>query len=127
VSSPPTIPNEAVRVVICDYNALLASVTGLLRMSGYYVFQAYDGLAAEELCTILADVSLLVLNTEGTGMNTPALVRRIRDQKPGLAILHIGTTPIPGMPDDVISLDERFTAAKLLDTVAELLRTQGQK
>ena len=47
-------------------------------MSGYYVFQAYDGQAAEELCTILPAVSLLVLNTEGTGMDTPALVHRIR-------------------------------------------------
>jgi hypothetical protein len=96
-------------------------------MSGYYVFQAYDGQAAEELCTILPAVSLLVLNTEGTGMDTPALVHRFRDRKPGLAILHIGTAPIPGMPDDVISLEEKFSASKLLDTVAELLRTQGTK
>jgi CheY-like chemotaxis protein len=31
------------RIVICDYNALLLSVTGLLRMSSYSVFQAHDG------------------------------------------------------------------------------------
>jgi hypothetical protein len=29
---------EGRRIVICDYNALLQSVTGLLRMSGYCVF-----------------------------------------------------------------------------------------
>jgi response regulator RpfG family c-di-GMP phosphodiesterase len=127
VSSPPTSPIGAVRVVICDYNALLASVTGLLRMSGYYVFQAYDGEAATELCTVLPDVSLLVLNTEGTGVDTPAMVRRIRERKPHLAVLHIGTHPLPGMPEDVISLDEKFTAARLLDTVAELLRTEWKK
>src|SRR5690349_12575028 len=35
------------RIVICDYNALLLSVTGLLRMSDYAVFQAHDGWAAD--------------------------------------------------------------------------------
>jgi response regulator RpfG family c-di-GMP phosphodiesterase len=121
VSSPPATSVGAVRVVICDYNALLASVTGLLRMSGYYVFQAHDGQAAVELCTILPDVSLLVLNTEGTGVDTPAMVRRIRERKPDLAVLHIGMAPLAGMPDDVVSIDEGFSAAKLLATVAGIL------
>ena len=49
VWSSPAISAPAARIIICDYNALLNSVTGLLRMSGYAVFQAYDGLAAEEL------------------------------------------------------------------------------
>ncbi len=43
--------------VICDYNALLLSVTGLLRMSGYSVFQAHDGWAAQELCVLLPNTS----------------------------------------------------------------------
>jgi hypothetical protein len=47
---------------------LLLSVTGLLRMSGYSVFQAHDGWAAQELCVLLPDIDLLVLNTYGTGM-----------------------------------------------------------
>jgi hypothetical protein len=38
------------RIVICDYNALWLSVTGLLRTSGYCVFRAYDPRAARELC-----------------------------------------------------------------------------
>jgi hypothetical protein len=46
----PRAPFYGRRIVICDYNALLISVTGLLRMSGYCVFQAYDGRAARELC-----------------------------------------------------------------------------
>ena len=41
---------EARRIVICDYNALVLSITGLLRISGYCVFQAHDGLAVRELC-----------------------------------------------------------------------------
>jgi hypothetical protein len=40
---------EGSRIVICDYNALLKSVTGLLRMHGYRVFEAYDAPAVEEL------------------------------------------------------------------------------
>jgi hypothetical protein len=50
MSSPPQRPqSEGRRIVICDHNALLLSVTGLLRMAGHCVFQAYDGHAAVEL------------------------------------------------------------------------------
>jgi response regulator RpfG family c-di-GMP phosphodiesterase len=109
------------RVIICDYNSLLQSVSGLLRMTGYAVFQAYNGQAAEELCAELPEIALLVLNTEGTGMDTPALVRSIRELHPGLAVLHIGTSPIPGMPSDVLHLAESFTADQLLETVSALM------
>jgi response regulator RpfG family c-di-GMP phosphodiesterase len=121
MSSPPATLPGALRVVICDYNALLQSVTGLLRMSGYYVFQAYNGQAAEELCAGLQGIGLLVLNTEGTGVDTPALVRSVRKTNPGLPVLHIGTSPIPGMPSDVLHLDESFTADQLLATVGDLV------
>jgi len=46
----PVPSSEGRRIVIWDYDALLLSVTGLLRMSGYCVLQAHDGLAAQELC-----------------------------------------------------------------------------
>jgi hypothetical protein len=55
--------SEGRRIVVCDYNALLLSVTGLLRMSGYSVFHTRDGWAAQELCVLLPDIELLVLNT----------------------------------------------------------------
>jgi response regulator RpfG family c-di-GMP phosphodiesterase len=124
MSSPPATLPGALRVVICDYNALLHSVTGLLRMSGYYVFQAYNGQAAEELCAGLPGIGLLVLNTEGTGMDTPALVRSVRKLHRGLPVLHIGTSPIPGMPSDVLHLAESFTADQLLETVSALMPGQ---
>lgn len=60
------------------------------------MFQAYDGEAAEELCRELPDIRLLMLNTEGTGMDSGSLV-------------HVPT------------LDESFNATRLLDTVAALL------
>jgi DNA-binding NtrC family response regulator len=121
MSAPLPTPPGAVRVVICDYNALLQSVTGLLRMSGYCVYQAYDGQAAKELCARLLNIGLLVLNTEGTGVDTPALVRSVRKVHPGLPVLHIGTSPIPGMPSDVPHIAESFTADGLLAAVSALV------
>ena len=120
MSSPPATPPGAVRVVICDFNPLLVSVTGLLRISGYCVFQAYDGQAAAELCRELPDIGLLVVDTGGTGMYTPALVRTARKTHPGLPVLHIGRAAIPGMPSDVMHLAESFTADQLLATVGAL-------
>ena len=122
MSSPPASPViGAGRVVVCDYNALLLSVTGLLRLSGYCVFQAYNGKAAQELCQQLDDIRLLVLNTEGTGVDTPALVRSIGETHPGLAVLHIGVSPIPEMPSGVAHLGETFTADQLLTVVRDLV------
>ncbi len=87
--------------VICDYNALLLSVTGLLRMDNYCVFQAHDGLAAEELCGRMPKIALLVLNTYGTGIEVGGLVRRVRLASPEIQILHLGSTIPDGLLDDV--------------------------
>lgn len=122
-SPPPPLNREGVRVVICDYNALLQSVTGLLRMSGYCVFQAYDGRAAVELCKHLPDVGLLVLNTDGTGMDTPSLIEAIRLRRPSFPVLHIGASEVPGMPEDVPSLRESFTPDQLLAAVRSATRS----
>lgn len=116
-----TPPSQGRRIVICDYNALLMSVTGLLRMSGYCVFQAYDGLAALELCLQLPDISLLVLNTTGTGSDTPTLIKQVRMKHPNLPVLHIGTGTVEGMPADVPTLAESFTAGQLLVAVERLV------
>jgi hypothetical protein len=109
------------RIVICDYNALLQSVTGLLRMSGYCVFQAYDAKAARELCGQLQGIEMLILNTSGTGIDSATLVRDIRERHPTLPVLHIGNRELDGMPHDVPTLAESFTAEQLLATVAGLL------
>jgi hypothetical protein len=112
---------EGRRIVICDYNALLLSVTGLLRMSGYCVFQAYDAMAVRELCAQLPDIELLILNTTGTGVDSATLVRDIRESHPALPVLHIGNWKLDGMPEDVPTLAESFTAPQLLTAVAELM------
>ena len=117
----PVSSNEGRRIVICDYNALLQSVTGLLRMTGYCVFQAYDAMAARELCGQLPDIEMLILNTTGAGVDSATLVRDIREHHPALPVLHIGNWALDGMPDDVPTLAESFTAQQLLETVAELM------
>ena len=122
MSSLPS--SEGRRIVICDYNALLLSVTGLLRMSGFCVFQAHDGQAARELCQELPNIELLVLNTSGTGTDTPSLIRAVRVNHPGLAVLHIGASAPQDLPDDVPSLTETFTPDELLSAVGALLSAE---
>jgi DNA-binding response OmpR family regulator len=116
---PPAraLETEGRRIVICDYNALLLSVTGLLRMSGFVVFQAYDARAALELCHELPNIELLILNTTGTGTDSPTLVRQIREQHPSLPVLHIGPSALEGMPANVPTLQESFSAEELLAAV----------
>ena len=121
----PVPSSEGRRIVICDYNALLLSVTGLLRMSDYCVFQAHDGLAAEELCMRMPEIALLVLNTYGTGIDVGSLVRRVRTAKPGIQVLHIGSTTPDGLPDDVPTIPEVFSAEFLLNTVSTLIDRRG--
>jgi CheY-like chemotaxis protein len=120
--SPSAPPAKGRRIVICDYNALLLSVTGLLRMSGYSVFQAHDGYAAQELCILLPRIELLVLNTYRTGIDVGQLCRNVRATLTGLPILHIGSTIPDGLPEDVPTLPEDFTAESLLMTVGALVQ-----
>jgi hypothetical protein len=121
----PVHSSQGRRIVICDYNALLLSVTGLLRMSRYCVFQAHDGRAAEELCLRLPDIALLVLNTFGTGVDVGGLVGRVRLAIPGIQILHIGATIPDGLPDTVPTISEVFTAEFLLATVSRLIERRS--
>ena len=120
--TPPS--NEGRRIIICDYHALLLSVTGLLRMSGYRVFQAYDADAVEELCAELPDIDLLILNTFGTGVDLPDLIQRVRTRRPGLPVLHIGADTPADLPADVPTIAEVFTPDRLLMAVAALMPVQ---
>ena len=90
-------------------------------MSGYAVFQAYDGQAAEELCLELPDIELLVLNTFGTGIDVGELIRAVRQRRPNLPVLHIGNSAPDSLPLDVPTLAEDFSADTLLRSVAALM------
>ncbi len=121
MSAARTPSNEGRRIIICDYNQLLQSVTGLLRMSGYCVFQAYDADAVKELCYQLPDIDLLILNTFGAGVDLPNLVRHVRETNPRLPILHIGADTPADLPADVPTLSEQFNSDRLLTAVASLM------
>jgi hypothetical protein len=93
-------------------------------MAGYCVFQAHDGHAADELCLQLPDISLLILNTEGTGVDVGQLIGSVRTHVPGLPVLHIGSTNPPELPADVPTIEETFTPDHLLATVTALIKKQ---
>ena len=93
-------------------------------MSGYCVFEAYNGEAANELCRFLPEIDLLVLNTEGTGTDTPRLIQKVREAQPRLPVLHIGKEPLPDVPADVSHIPETFTPAQLLALVDTLLENR---
>ena len=90
-------------------------------MGNYCVFQAHDGLAAEELCGRMPKIALLVLNTYGTGIDVGGLVQRVRLASPEIQVLHIGSTIPDGLPDDVLTISEVFTPEFLLNTVSTLI------
>jgi DNA-binding response OmpR family regulator len=112
------------RVVVTDDNpALLALLIATLRSAGHCVFAAYDGLAACELATQLPNIQLLITNTRLAGVNAPELIRRVREEKPWLAILHVGD-PLPeagGFFGDVPTLREPFAPDQLLAAVRALM------
>jgi DNA-binding response OmpR family regulator len=117
-------PHRPWRIVATDDDPnLLALVVTTLRDAGYCVFAAYDGDAACELALALSELDLLVTNTRlGTG-SARQLIRLVRQEKPDLAILHVGD-PLPnpdGLLSDVPSLREPFTAEELLSAVQRLL------
>jgi two-component system cell cycle sensor histidine kinase/response regulator CckA len=120
---------RSMRVVVSDddprLRALLAST---LRRAGHAVFEAHNGLAACELATFIPDVDLLVTNTRLSGLDAPEVIRRVREQKPWLAVLHVGD-PLPdrtGPLRDVPTLREPFTPEQLFAAIAAVLKSRGQ-
>ena len=96
-------------------------------MSGYIVFQAYDGRAATELCGQLDDIELLVLNTFGTGIDLGELIRDVRERRADMPVLHIGNSVPEGVPPDVPTLAEDFTPETLLLAVEALMGGRTEK
>jgi DNA-binding response OmpR family regulator len=101
-------------------------IVDTLRRENYCVFQAYDGLAAMELVLNLRVIDLLITNTRMPGMNGPALIRQVRERMPTLPILYVKNLDSPegtphGLPPDVPTLSEPFTAEQLLSAVRPLL------
>jgi CheY-like chemotaxis protein len=106
-----------------DNNSKLSAIVQTLRDAGHCVFAAYDGRSALELVTQLAFIDLLITNTRLGAVDGPELMRRTRDLRPGMPILHVihHGDALDGTPPDVLSLREPFTPNQLLTAVGSLL------
>ena len=105
-----------------DDPKLLAQMTYALRDAGHIVYAAYNGFIALQQATSIPDLDLLITNTRLRGLNAPELIRRVRESRPGLPILHIGDPlPVDEMTRNVPNLREPVTAEALLEEIAALL------
>lgn len=106
---------------------LLDFIVQTLREADHRVYQAQDGLAALELSLALRHIDLLITNTYLPGLDGPQLIHRVRAQLPGLPILYIQNADAEhhgapqGLPPDVPTLRQPFTADQLLEGVRPLL------
>ena len=122
-SSPPT-PRQGWRIIATDDStSKLSAIVHTLREAGHCVFAAYDGQSALELVAQLPDVDILITNTRLGRVDGPELMRRTRELRPDMPILHVihQGQPTDDTPPDVLSLREPFTPNQLLTAVGSLL------
>lgn len=124
---PSPGPPRPWRIVATDDDPkLLAVVVTALRDAGDCVFAAYDGESACEIALLIPDLQLLVTNTRLGTMSSRELIKRVRQEKPELPILHVGG-PLPEADDllrDVPTLREPFTPEQLLAAVEAVVGTR---
>lgn len=110
------------RIVATDDDpTLLELVVITLRDAGHCVFAAYDGRSACELALLIPELDLLITNTRLGNASAEALIRRVREDRPDLPILHVGR-PLEdprGVLGDVVNLSEPFTPEQLMAAVHE--------
>ena len=117
-------PREGWRIIATDDNtSKLSALVNTLRDAGHCVYAAYDGQSALELVALLPNVDLLITNTRLGVVDGPELMRRTRELRPDLAILHVihGGDSDAGTPPGVPTLREPFTPNQLLTVVGSLL------
>jgi len=106
-----------------DDPKLLAKVTYALRDAGHVVYAAYNGYTACQLAVSTPKLDLLITNTRVQGLGVLEIIRRVREQRPGLPILHIGEPLPPGeLWDNVPTLSEPVTSEDMCEAVEGLLR-----
>jgi CheY-like chemotaxis protein len=115
------------RVVVADEDAaVVAFIIRTLRSDGHAVFHAYDGLSAVELVLALEHCDLLISNTKVDGMAGVDLIRRLRKDRPDLAILYLAnqgrSTPEieRQLPEGVPILREPFSADDLRASIGRV-------
>jgi len=104
---------------------LLDVMVSTLRQDAHLVFQAADGHDALEMSLALRKVDLLITDTHIQGLTGPQLILQVRRELPDLPILYIENADEhdgpDGLPPDVPTLRDPFTAEDLLGTVRSLL------
>ena len=112
------------RIIATDDNTTkLSTIVQTLREAGHCLFAAYDGQSAFELISLLPDIDLLITNTRLGPMDGLELMRRTRELRPNMPILHVvhsGELPNP-VPHDVLTVQEPLTPNQLLLVVGSLL------
>jgi DNA-binding NtrC family response regulator len=122
MSSPATTALDGSWIVAChDDEVVLSFLIRTLRLAGYRVVQAYDGLSCYKLALEMPALQLMVVNSRLGQMDGPALIERVRSDVPHVGVLHVGSDPDGRLPPDVPNLAEPFTAAQLLEAVGPLL------
>jgi DNA-binding response OmpR family regulator len=133
VSPAPRFPSGPYIVVADENPELLDFMVAILRSANCCVYQAHDALAALEVTLGLGTIDLLITDASRPRIKGPQLIREVREKMPTLPILYIanrklsnGTVP-DGLPADVPTLREPFTASQLLAAARALLDgTRGQ-
>jgi len=112
------------RIIATDDNTSeLSAVVNTLRDAGHCVFAACDGQSALELVVQLPDIDLLITNTRLGIVDGPELMRRTREKRPDLPIVHVihGNDSDVATPPGVVILREPFTPNQLLLVVGSLM------
>jgi len=123
MSAPPGHRNGW-RIIVTDDNfAKLSSLTQTLRDAGHCVFAAYDGQSALELVALLPDIDILITNTRLGIVDGAELMRRTRQLRPDMPILHVAHDPAQSgiTPPGVPTINEPFTPNQLLLVIGSLL------
>jgi CheY-like chemotaxis protein len=122
--SAPAGHRDGWRIIATDDNTTkLSTIVQTLRDAGHCLFGAYDGQSALELITLLPDIDLLITNTRLGAVDGLELMRRTRELRPDMPILHVvhsGEPPNP-VPHDVLTVQEPLTPNQLLLVVGSLL------
>jgi DNA-binding response OmpR family regulator len=121
---PSPGPSRPWRIVASDDDPnLLALVVSTLRNAGHCVFAAYDADSACEIALLIPDLHLMITNTRLGSESSRELIRKVRQEKPHLPILHVGE-PLPE-PDSLLlrvpTLREPFTPGQVLAAVEALV------
>lgn len=129
----PAVPHHTPRgtetiLVVEDENSVRAMTRHVLRMQGYCVLSATDGLEAEQLCAARSQsIDLLVTDVIMPHMGGPQLAQRMLARHPGLKVLYLSgypddsleCQPLPGI--NVGFLRKPFAPSVLAEKVREVL------